>query len=65
MRSEAAPKVDFMDWYDSLSDEEQCAVEKRLRDAADHLGIFVPELSFITYDFLDFRTDFMPKISVN
>lgn len=65
MRSATSAPLDFMDWYDSLSDEDQCKVEQLLKDAARDLGLFVPELPFIAYDFFEFHTDIVSKISLN
>lgn len=37
--------VDFMTWFRSLSDEEQCEVQDMLQEMADELGVVIEDTS--------------------
>lgn len=56
---------DFMDWYDSLSDEQQRRVHDALCQQAENLGIEITEMAPVANKLLDFYPDLRPKISVN
>lgn len=65
MRSSKPSPSDFMVWYDSLSEEEQCEVETQLCCIADKLGVAITEVPPVAYQLLDFRAHITPQVSLN
>lgn len=61
----AAPATTLLEWFDTLTDEEQEGVLRLLRDYAARLGVRVDRKSLTAHNLLDLTPHVTTMISLN
>ena len=65
MLCDAPPNVDFLAWYETLSDEDQCDIYNELERIAKELGCGIDKKTLVSHDFLDLGPNLFAVPSLN
>jgi hypothetical protein len=58
-------RLSYLEWLDTLSDEEHRAAVERLYQAAQELGVRIDRKPLVTHEFLKVKTDTAAQLLLN